>query len=74
MDEPLYVVEVDEQRDARLAGQEGCTYTSPPQSAEQAQLLVRVLLGGTATPGDLDGGGWRLPVAGGQRVIPTPGV
>ena len=65
----LYIVEVDEHRDERLAGHSGCAYTSPPQPPIQALALVRVLLGCPPDPLELADGPWRTPVAGGQRII-----
>jgi hypothetical protein len=44
----LYIVELDEHRDERLAGRAGCGYTSPPQPVTQALALARALLGGSA--------------------------
>ena len=60
-----FVIAVSEQREAALAGCEGQSYTSPPQSLEQARALAGLLLG-APVPGT---GPWRHPIAGGQRTI-----
>jgi hypothetical protein len=65
----LYIVEVDEQRDERLAGHPGCAYTSPPQPSSQALALVRALLGCSGKAVASDDAPWRTPIAGGKRVI-----
>ncbi len=41
----LYSVEVRDRCSSQLVGHDGCSYASPPQPAEQALTLVRVLLG-----------------------------
>lgn len=69
MTSPLYILELDDQRDPRLAGHPGCTYTSPPQPADQVLALVRALLGCPPDTVSLADQPWRTPVAGGQRVI-----
>lgn len=65
----LYVVEVDDRRQPDLAGHSGCRYTSPPQPADQALGLVRLLLGCPPAPPELSDGPWRVAVAGGLRTI-----
>jgi hypothetical protein len=66
---PLYIVELNDQRDPRLAGHTGCTYTSPPQPVDQALALVRALLGYPVDTIDAAQQPCRTPVAGGQRII-----
>ena len=68
-DTQLYVVEVDDQCDYRLAGHVGASYTSPPQSETQALALVRILLGNFRQPLQVTDAAWRTPIAGGQRSI-----
>lgn len=68
-DSQLYIVEVEDQRDARLAGHSGCSYISPPQPPGQALALVRALLGGTPEPLEIADSPWKAPIAGGRRVI-----
>jgi hypothetical protein len=60
-----FVVTVHEHRTLALAGREGQSYTSPPQTEQQARTLAG-LLAGTAVIGP---GPWRHPIAGGQRTI-----
>ena len=69
MSPQLYIVELDDQRDERLAGHTGCSYTSPPQPEPQALALIRALLGCPPQSLDLTTQHWHVPVAGGQRVI-----
>lgn len=69
MTDQLYIVEVDEQRDERLAGHPGCSYTSPPQPTSQTLALVRTLLGCPPDGLQLSDAPWRAPIAGGQRII-----
>lgn len=69
MSDPSYVVEVEDRRDAGLAGHAGTGYVSPAQSREQALALVRILLGRSASEIDLRDAPWRLAIAGGSRVI-----
>ncbi len=61
-----YVVHVDDAVEARLVGDSGCSYVSPPQPRAQALALVRMLLGCAEPAGD---GPWRLAIAGGRRTI-----
>jgi len=68
-DHQLYIVEVDDQCDYRLAGHSGCSYTSPPQPAGQALALVRALLGRAQLAPEPEGAPWKAPIAGGQRVV-----
>ncbi len=65
MDEQLWQVVVDEQRNATLAGTDGLAYASPPHQLQQARLLIG-LLNGCLDDGP---GPWRHPVAGGTRTI-----
>ena len=60
-----FVIAVSEQREAALAGCPAQSYTSPPQSLEQAQALAGLLLGAPVT----GTGPWRHPIAGGQRTV-----
>jgi len=70
MAEPFYVVEVEDRRDAGLAGHGGTAYVSPAQPREQALALVRILLGRrSACEIELTDGPWRLAIAGGSRLI-----
>ena len=62
-----YRVIVTERRTRGLVDSDGTSYTSPPQTEQQARSLVALLAGGTT--GLRGGGPWRQPVAGGQRVI-----
>jgi hypothetical protein len=67
---PFYVVEVEDRRDAGLAGHDGASYVSPAQPPDQALALVRILLGRrSACEIELTEGPWRLAIAGGSRVI-----
>ena len=60
-----FVVTVHEHRTLALASREGQSYTSPPQTEQQARTLAG-LLAGAAVIGP---GPWRHPIAGGQRTI-----
>ena len=60
-----FVIAVSEQREAALAGCPAQSYTSPPQSLEQARALAGLLLGAPVA----GSGPWRHPIAGGQRTI-----
>jgi single-strand DNA-binding protein len=60
-----FVVAVSDQRESALAGCAAQSYTSPPQSLEQARALAGLLLG--APVGGT--GPWRHPIAGGQRTV-----
>ncbi len=60
-----YVVCVVDEVEERLAGR-GCSYTSPPQPAESAYELVRILRGCAEPVGE---GPWHTAIAGGQRTI-----
>ncbi len=61
----LFVVAVREQRTRALVGSVGQSYTSPPQTEQQARALAELL-----ADRPLDGPGpWRQPIAGGQRTI-----
>ena len=66
-----YRVIVTEHRTRGLVESDGTTYTSPPQTEEQARSLIALLAGGTT--GLRGGGPWRQPVAGGQRIIELEG-
>jgi hypothetical protein len=62
---PTYVLTVSDQRAEALTGRGGETYTSPPQTEQQARQLAELLAGAT-----VDGPGpWRHAIAGGQRTI-----
>ncbi|HEX2084143.1 MAG TPA: hypothetical protein VHF89_00545 [Solirubrobacteraceae bacterium] len=64
---PLYVVEVSEHLSTALSRRVGSTYTSPPQSLEDARRLAALLLDAAEPP---DGEGpWRRPLAGGHRFV-----
>ncbi len=64
-DRRQFVVAVREQRTRALVARDGQSYTSPPQSEQQARQLAALLAGGS-----IDGPGpWRQPIAGGQRTI-----
>jgi hypothetical protein len=69
MGEPFYVIEVEDRRDAGLAGHAGTAYMSPAQPRTQALALVHILLGRSAQEIDLRDGPWRLAIAGGSRII-----
>jgi hypothetical protein len=84
-DPQLYVVEVDDQCDHRLAGHTGCSYTSPPQFELQALSLVGALLGDDAQSLSLADAPWsaaigRWPAShspaprSGQRTAPVRSV
>jgi hypothetical protein len=61
----LFVVAVREQRTRALVGSDGQSYTSPPQTEQQARQLATLL-----AERPVDGPGpWRQPIAGGQRTI-----
>lgn len=66
--EQLLVVRVEDQINPTLAGRAGASYDSPPQPAEQARTLVRLLLGWSTEPlvGQTR---WRCAVAGGTRTV-----
>lgn len=62
---PTYVLTVTDQRAEALTGRDSQTYTSPPQTEQQARRLAELLAGAP-----VDGPGpWRHPIAGGQRTI-----
>jgi hypothetical protein len=61
-----YRVIVTEHCTRGLAGSDGTTYISPPQTEEQARSLIALLAG--ATTGERGCGPWRQPVARGQRL------
>ena len=65
---PLYVVEVSEQLSTALSRRVGATYTSPPQSLDDARRLAALLLD-AAEPPDGGEGPWRRPLAGGHRFV-----
>jgi len=58
-----FVVTVHEQRARELSGRDGQSYTSPPQTEQQARQLAELLAAVTGP------GPWRHPIAGGQRTI-----
>ena len=66
-----YRVIITEHRTRGLVESDGTTYTSPPQTEEQARSLIALLAGATAAVGGR--GPWRQPVAGGQRIIELDG-
>ncbi len=65
---PLYVVEVTEQLSATLSRRVGASYSSPPQSLDDARRLVALLLDQAEPPDDGEGP-WRRPLAGGHRIV-----
>ena len=66
----MWVIEVDDERDPRLAGgRASVRYHSPPQPLSQALDLVAVLLGGPESPLGAQDGPWRIPIAGGRREV-----
>jgi hypothetical protein len=67
-DGELYAVRVEDTISPALAGHQGCTYVSPPQSRDQALALVALLAGSRQ---DLEPcrTTWTQPIAGGQRRI-----
>jgi hypothetical protein len=60
------VVVTDHVTQALVDGAAPHSYTSPPQSEEQARSLIGLLLGAAGLQGP---GPWSHPVAGGRRVI-----
>ena len=60
-----FVIAVSEQRETALTGSPAQSYTSPPQSLEQARALAGLLLGAPVA----GTGPWRQPIAGGQRTV-----
>ena len=65
----LFIVEVHDRCEPRLVDHAGCRYSSPPQPAEQALALVRLLLGCPTHQLDADQAPWQCAVAGGKRTI-----
>ena len=64
---PLYVVEVSEELSTALSRRVGSSYSSPPQSLDQARRLAMLLLDAAEEP---EGEGpWRRPLAGGHRYV-----
>jgi hypothetical protein len=61
-------VRVREDIDARIAGHDGVSYTSPPQT-HAAALMLTSLLVGTAMPAETDDQAWTVAVAGGRRSV-----
>ena len=62
---PSYVLIVSDERAEALSGRDSQSYTSPPQTEQQARRLAELLTGAA-----VDGPGpWRHPIAGGQRTI-----
>ncbi len=65
----LYTVEVNDQQNEKLAGQEGQQYRSPAQNLERALALIAILLGAPQSPADPPERQWRRPIAGGIRSV-----
>ena len=68
-DQPLYIVEVDDDCAQALTGHPGSSYASPPQPEAQALALVRVLLGSPQRALGITESPWRCAIAGGKRTI-----
>ncbi len=69
MTEELFIVEVADVCEPSLVGHTGGAYASPPQPAEQALALIRVLLGSPPVELRIGGGPWRCAIAGGRRTV-----
>jgi hypothetical protein len=72
----LVVVCVTDTINPTLAGRGDVSYQSPPLPREEAQMLVRLLLGRSEEP-SADEEGWTCPIAGGRRTVtlrPPPSV
>jgi hypothetical protein len=72
----LVVVHVTDTINPTLAGRGDVSYQSPPLPREEAQTLVRLLLGRGEEP-PIDEQGWTCPIAGGRRRVtlrPGPSV
>ncbi len=65
---PLYVVEVDDQLSTTLSRRVSASYSSPPQSRDDARRLAALLLDAAEPPDDGEGP-WRRPLAGGHRFV-----
>jgi hypothetical protein len=64
----LVVVHVTDTINPTLAGRGDVSYQSPPLPREEAQTLVRLLLGRGEEP-PIDGRRWTCPIAGGRRSV-----
>jgi hypothetical protein len=67
IEEPV-VVRVRDAINPALAGRGGANYDSPPQSREQALMLVRLLVGRPGEP-VTERASWGCPIAGGRRTV-----
>ena len=63
-----YVVIVHDQVQAGLAGHDGISYESPPQSRERALAVASALIGVAQLPDD-SCGSWRQAPPGGTRTV-----
>ncbi len=57
---------VVERRSVPLTGRGDCEYASPAHTADEARLLLRVLLGRDPGPRQTE---WLVPIAGGSQRI-----
>jgi hypothetical protein len=64
----LFVVRIVERCEPRLTGREGLMCEVPPQTLRAAQTLVCLLMG-RSRPWEITEDTYRVPVAGGQRLI-----
>jgi hypothetical protein len=62
-----WIVEITDACAPAMVGHAGGRYVSPPHTDEQAKALLWLLLGAARKPGER--GPWRLPIAGGKRLI-----
>ena len=72
----LFVVHVTDTINPTLAGRGDVSYQSPPLPREEAQTLVRLLLGRGEAPTTSEPR-WTCPIAGGRRTVtlrPGPSV
>ncbi len=65
----LYTVDVSDQKNKKLAGEEGQQYSSPAHDLEHALALIAILLGASQSPADPPERQWRRPIAGGIRSV-----